>query len=150
MQTEVKAAAKRGLYSAALASVQDIVLRIIPARSPQPVARATYKQGWRAYATDYGAVFLNIEQHAAFIEHGVKNARIGAAAIEALAEWVVRKNIATPAQAVGVAFYIGKRLTQRGIFGRGQGLGIQAEANSKLPDLVRKEVTAEIRKAMGV
>jgi hypothetical protein len=65
-------AAVRGLQSAAARGVQDIVTRIIPARTPQPVDRGIYRAGWRFYPAPDGAVIECFEPHAIFIEDGVR------------------------------------------------------------------------------
>lgn len=146
------AAANRGLLSAALLGVQRILTRIIPSRSPQPVDRATFKSGWRAFSEADGATIENLEPNAILIEEGVRagNVKIGRLMIDALASWVVRKGIVGAPEARGVAFAIAKNMQRRGIFGGGAGLGILRELIDKdLLGLMRDEIAREIKREFG-
>src|SRR5512146_3174502 len=93
LKNNYRQAAIRGLRSAALRAQQEIVLRIIPSRSPKPVDRAAsgYLGGWRTYPIEDGAVIENQETHAAFIEYGVKaeNVKISRRMIQMLTEWFI-------------------------------------------------------------
>jgi hypothetical protein len=143
-------AAVLGLQSAAARGVQDIITRIIPSRTPQPVDRGIYRSGWRFYPSPDGAVIECFEPHAILIEDGVRagNVKIGRAMINALAEWVKRKGIVSADEAEGVAWAIAKKMQERGIFGRGKGLGILRELVDKyLPGYVDEEVAREVEKA---
>lgn len=144
MQEHMKAAAKRGLVSAAALMVQEIVLRIVPQRSPQPVDRGVYRAGWRSGPADYGAFVENTETHAAFIEYGVKNVKIGPRTILMLSEWARRKFGLDPEQATQAAWRIARLIKSRGIFAGGVGLGILKQANERAPDFIRREVEREL------
>lgn len=100
---KIAGAAIRGLRSAGLRGVAEIVTFIIPARSPQPVDRGLFRAGWKSLPTNDGCTIENMEPHAIFIEHGVKNIRVGRKMIDALAEWAVRKGITDKANARRVA-----------------------------------------------
>lgn len=145
----VKKAAIRGVQAAALRGVSEIVTFIIPSRSPQPVDRGVYRSGWRSEKTPTGATIENLEPHAVFIEHGVKNVKIGAAALAALVEWVVRKGLADTGNALTVARNVAWAMKRRGhIFGR-EGMGILKELveGGKLNEYIQEEVKAEIERA---
>jgi hypothetical protein len=146
---QLQKAASKGLYSAALRGVQEIVTFIIPSRSPQPVDRGLFKAGWRATRTKNGATIENAEPHAVFIEDGVKNVKLGHAAFLAIAEWAIRKGIATPKDALDVAARIIRKMRARGnIFGV-NGMGILRELREKrLPELIQQEVDREISAAV--
>ncbi|HOA00798.1 MAG TPA: hypothetical protein PKI27_00670 [Dermatophilaceae bacterium] len=149
VQGDMRKAAMRGLLSAAQRTQQEIVLRIIPTRSPKPVDRAAsgYLGGWRARPTEDGAVIENLETHAAFIEYGVKNVKVGARMIRMLSEWAVRKGLATAEDAVAHAWAIARLMRNRGIFNGGQGFGILKEATEKhVPRFVREEVARELQR----
>jgi hypothetical protein len=145
---ELQAAGRRGLVSAAARGVQEIITRIIPSRSPEPVDRGVYKAGWRFYPDREGAVIENLESVAALIEDGVRaeNVKIGRAMILALAEWAVRKGLAEKDEAESVAWAIAKKMKMRGIFGR-EGMGILRElVDTRLDKLIQEEVVREIEK----
>lgn len=144
-----RAAAVKGLHSAALRGVQVIVTQIIPARSPQPVDRGIYRAGWRAVLLDDGADIENLEPHAVFIEEGVRaaNVKVGGALIKALTEWVTRKRIASGKEAVGVAWAIAKTMQRRGLYGQ-RGLGVLRELVERhLEKIVQEEVAREIERS---
>jgi hypothetical protein len=149
-----KAAAERGLYSAALKGVQLIVGQIIPSRTPQPVDRGVYRAGWRAVQETGGARIENVEPHADFIEFGVRagNVKVGAAMLRALAAWAERKGLAKKGGGgMQVAWAIAGAMKKKGIFnsqGR-NGLGILRELVEKPENLfaiIEKEIAKEIRK----
>lgn len=147
-----KEAALRGLVSAANRGVNTIISQIIPGRSPQPVDRGIYRAGWKVESDSNSATIFNPEVHAAFIEYGVRggNVKIGFMMINALAEWVVRKGIATdPAKARGIAWAIATKMKQRGVFSgkSGAGLGILKELREKyLKKFIQEEITRELKK----
>lgn len=141
-------AAILGLQSAAARGVQDIITRIIPSRTPQPVDRGIYRAGWRFYPAPDGAVIECFEPHAVFIEDGVRagNVKIGRAMIRALAEWVVRKGIVGADEAESAAWAIAKAMKRRGIFGK-QGMGVLRElVDQYLPNYIDEEVAREIER----
>lgn len=143
-------AAVLGLQSAAARGVQDIITRIIPSRTPQPVDRGVYRSGWRFYPAPDGAVIECFEPHAILIEDGVRagNVKIGKKMIDALAEWVQRKGIVSGDDARGVAWAIAKSMQRRGIFNKGKGMGILAELVDKYqPGYVEEEVAREVERA---
>lgn len=148
---QARKAAKRGLLSAALRSVQVIVSEIIPSRVPQPVDRGAFLAGWRAVETPDGAEIFNSAYHAPFIEEGVRgsNVKPGRAMIQALAAWAQRKGMAKdPVEARSMAFAMSKTMQRLGIFNRGsKGLGILRELNERrLNTIVREEVEREMGK----
>jgi hypothetical protein len=141
-------AAVRGLQSAAARGLQDIVTRIIPSRTPQPVDRGIYRAGWRFFPAPDGAVLECFEPHAILIEDGVRpqNVKIGKKMIAALTEWVKRKGIVSGEEAEGVAWAIAKAMQKRGIFGK-QGMGVLRELVDKhLPGYVEEEVAREVER----
>ena len=149
-------AAVRGLQSAALRGQQEILTRIIPSRSPQPVDRGIYRAGWRVILTPLGAILENAEPVAVFIEYGVRgsNVKLGRAMIDALAEWVTRKGIASSAEALSAAWGIAKNMQRRGIFNyyggasNVGGMRILGELLLRLPQIAQEEVLREIGKAV--
>ena len=150
VEAGMRAAAIRGLRSAALRCVQIIVTEIIPSRSPQPVDRGVFRAGWRSETLEDGATIENNEPHAVFIEEGVRgaNVKIGKKMLEALAEWALRKKLAGDAAAAKkVAWAVAKAAKRRGIFGGGQGLGILAELlERRVEKIVQEEVAREIER----
>lgn len=144
---QLKSAAVRGLRSAGLRGVAEIVSFIIPSRTPQPVDRSLYRAGWRSVPTPNGCTIENAEPHAVFVEEGVKNIKIGKAMIAALAEWAVRKGFATKTDAVSKAWAIAKAMEKRGhIFGPA-GMGILKElVDTKLEQFISEEVRRELER----
>ena len=142
-----RAAALRGLQSAAMRGVQVIQTEIIPSRVPQPVDRSLYRGGWRFSFEPDGALIFNNEPHAPEVEFGVRaaNVKIGKAMIQALAEWAVRKGLASAGkEAVSAAWAIAKTMQRRGIFG--QGLGILRElVRDRVHGIVTEEVVRELK-----
>lgn len=156
MPEKIAKAAHRGLVLAANRSVAQIVTVIIPSRSPQPVDRGVFRAGWRYEERAQGRVFiLNLEPHAAHIEHGVRgeNVKIGRAMIQALSEWAIRKGIVgSEKEAKAFAWATAMSMKNRGIFNRNgrKGLGILAELMEKYAaKFVQEEVTREIRKELA-
>lgn len=135
----------RGVQSAAMKGVQMIQTEIIPSVTPQPVDRGLFRAGWRFTFMPDGALILNVEPHAPFIEFGVRNynVKIGRAMIAALTEWVVRKKLASPGkEAVSAAWAIAQSMKRKGIFGGG--LRILERLKAQLPEIIREEVSREI------
>lgn len=152
MGKELRAAAVRGLQRAALRGLAEIKARIIPSRTPQPVDRGVYRAGWNVELLSDGAAIYNPLPYAAMIEYGVKpgNVRIGAAMIQALSEWVVRKGLASSADAIRVAWRVARALQRKGIHGGGAGLGILKELEEGvLPRYAEEEVAREIGRVLG-
>jgi hypothetical protein len=149
LQPRLRAAAVRGLWSAAARGVQTIVGEIIPARVPEPFDRGTYKAGWRAVNEPDGALIQNLEPHAAHIELGVRaaNVKIGAKLIQALASWAERKGLVKKGGGVRIAWAIAKTMRKRGIFNRDgkQGLGILKQLVERdLDKIVAEEIDREV------
>lgn len=156
----VQAAVQRGLLSAGLRTVSYIVNELIPRERRVPVDRGIYRAGWRATKIPGGVYVHNVAPHANFIEHGVpaENVKPGKAMIDALTEWVKRKGIVKPKgksagakaaldlEARNVAFAIAMSMKQNGIFNKGGGLHILSKAKWKIPEFVRAEVAAEIKR----
>lgn len=158
---EVRAAAKAGLLSAAMRAVTVIVTQIIPSRSPSPVDRGVYRAGWKFRALANGAMYFNNEEHALFVEGGVRaeNVKPGESMIAALTKWVMRKGLNTKfresqvfvrrsktwrpravkvggnrtQRAKNVAWAIARVMQKKGIFNGqgGKGLGIMREMNER-------------------
>lgn len=146
VEQDMRRAVVRGLLSAAQRGVQEIVTKIIPSRSPQPVDRGIYRSGWRAVPQEDGADIENLEPVAVFIEEGVRaeNVKIGGAMLKALTEWVIRKGITGPDEAPAAAFAIATNMQKKGIFGR-QGMGILRElVNGRLHAIVQEEILREL------
>jgi hypothetical protein len=160
LQADLHKAAMRGLLSAGQRLVGVIQTEIIPREPRVPVDRGIYKAGWRARATPKGAVVSNATPAAAIIEHGAraKNIKIGRAMVDALTEWVLRKGLvaqgkgkieraAARVQAQGLAWAIARDMQKRGIFDKGNGLGILAKAMKRAPQIIKEEVAREIAAA---
>jgi hypothetical protein len=164
---EVRRAAFGGLVSAAHAIVQMIDSQIIPSFGARmPVDRGAYRAGFRVLPerAEGKVVIHNVSPHAVFIEEGVRaeNVKIGRKMIKALAEWVRRKGIggkvvtskggrsrvvkASAAEATSIAWSIAKSMQANGIFAKGQGLHVMRRAEAHMPAIVRREVSAELRR----
>lgn len=93
LAAQLRAAALKGLYAAALRAKRDIVSKVIPDKMPKPVDRGIYRAGWQVEKLRNGAAIYNPVPHAAMIEFGVPaaNVVISNKAQMALAEWVQRK-----------------------------------------------------------
>lgn len=148
LKPNMREAALRGLVSAGVKLVQEITLRIIPMKSPQPVDRGVFRAGWRTYPEADGATIENLEPHAVFIEFGVRpgSVKVGAGLVNALTEWVQRKGIASGKEARRAAFAIANNAQRRGFFNGGQGFRILEDAMKLAPDIIRTEVENELRR----
>lgn len=95
LAAKMKAAAAKGLLSAALRAKQQIVTHEIPARTPPPVDRGIYAAGWQVEKLRDGAALYNATVVAAAIEYGVPagNVVLSNKFQIALAEWVQRKGL---------------------------------------------------------
>lgn len=94
LMAKMKAAAVKGLFSAALRAKRDIVARVIPSLgSHKPIDRGIYRAGWQVQKLPTGAAIYNAVPTAAMIEYGVPAGNVVAStkAHIALAEWVQRK-----------------------------------------------------------
>lgn len=154
-------AAIRGLQSAGARGLQDILTRIIPTRTPQPIDRGIYRSGWHLNLTEDGCEIENSEPHAILIEDGVRaaNVKIGRKMIRALAEWAIRKGMVQEngpkrgrkkrlkKESEMVAWAIAKSMQKRGIFNRGNGMGVLEELVDKyLPKYIDEEIAREVIK----
>lgn len=141
-----KSAAHRGLVSAAHRAVAIVKAELIPAAVPQPVDRGVYRAGWvvAEIPNEGGALILNAEPHALFIEHGVRaaNVKVGRQMIAALQEWARRHGFEDP---LGAAWAIARAMQKRGIWG-GRGLGIHSLMNDRLRNGIVEE---EVKREMG-
>jgi len=149
MGKEVRAAAMRGLYSAAVRTVAHIQTVVIPSEPRVPVDRGLYRAGWRAVRIPEGAMVINTVPHAVIIEYGVKaeNVRAGRKMLDALADWVRRKGLEkSETGARRVAYAIAMSMKRKGIFNRGAGLHILGKAVRQIPRFISEEVAREIRK----
>lgn len=161
LKGKLRKAAMKGLLSAGNRMVQHIQVTLIPKAQPHmPVDRGLYRGGWHVRETATGALVYNNAPHAAFIEYGVRRARIGQAMIDALTDWVLRKGLvarasdragraSTRQQAQNIAWAIAKDMQRRGIFAKGKGLGILAAAVEKAPTFIRQEIKREVDTAKG-
>lgn len=146
---EMRKAASKGLYSAALRSVNLITTQEISRISPAPIDRAIYKAGWRAERDGDGAVISNAVPYAAAIEYGVPaaNVVISNRALQQIGEWAMRKLGVPKERAPVVARRIMLKMQKRGIFRRGEGLKIlETFVRERLPDVIRDEVQRELAK----
>lgn len=144
----VRQAAIKGLRSAALRGVQDIVTRIIPSRSPRPVDRGLFAAGFKPVDLPTGAAIENREPHAPYVEYGVMGDRVrpGRAMIDALVGWVERHGLATGDDARSAAFAIARSLQAKGIFRQGKGMRILEEwVTEKAKQTAKTEVARELK-----
>lgn len=145
-------AARRGLVSAAHRMVSIIQNELIPGEPRVPVDRGIYRGAWRAKPEEYGAIVWNDSPHGPIVEDGARaeNIKIGRAMIDALAEWALRKKIATDAtEAQSIAWGIAQSMKRHGIFNEGKGLKIMARAAARLrgPNgIIVQEVTEELKR----
>lgn len=148
--TKLITAVKKGVYSAALFSVQKMQTSEINAADPPPVNKGVYRAGWRAQKLPNGAAYYNSVPYARYIEWGVPQENVVSSlkAIKAIAEWArVKFGGLEEKQALNVAYAIMASLKKKGIFKRGEGLKIMTKYNqTKLNAVIRREVTAEIDK----
>lgn len=145
----MRKAASKGLYSAAVRSVQLIQTEAIARATPSPVDKGIYRAGWRAEKDGEGAIIFNSVPWAGLIERGVPaaNVVVSRRAVEAIGEWAVRKLGVPRERASSVAFGILRSLQRRGIFRRGEGLRIlETFTRDRLPNIVADEVRRELAK----
>ncbi len=148
---EMRDAAYQGLVAAGARGLQVLVVEIIPKRSPQPVDRGVFRAGWKMrVGPDYVDIY-NDELHALFIEEGVRavNVKPGRRMVEALAEWALRKGIASnPKEALTAAWAIAKAMAKKGIFNRDgkSGLGVLRELVEWHLDAI---IEQEVLRALG-
>lgn len=145
-------AAQRAIVSTAARLVSYIQNEVIPKEDPSPVDKGLFRGAWRFRGTPGGSEVWNTAPHAPMIEYGVRaeNVKIGRAMIDALSSWVVRKGLAGPAEARGMAFAIANNMKKKGIFNRDgkKGLRILEKSVAKLGDFFAKEFKAEIDREM--
>lgn len=145
---KLRAAAMKGLYSAALFSKKEIVTVQIPDADPPPVNKGIYRAGWQVEKLPNGAAFYNSVPYARYIEWGVPAMNVVSSqkAIEALAEWARKKfGGLDEKQALRVAHAIMTNMRKHGIFGRGKGLLIMTKyVERMLPIVLKTELTREI------
>ena len=144
---DIRAAALRGLLSAALRTKNHIVTEIIPQEPRVPEDRKTYTNAWQVEKLPNGALVYNSAPHAPLIEYGVRaeNVKIGRLMIEALTAWVARKGLASKGdEATSMAWAIAKSMQKKGIFNGGKGLGIMKKAQRQIPDFIEEEIIREI------
>ncbi len=149
MGKQVRVAAMRGLYSAAVRAVAHIQTVVIPSEPRVPVDRGLYRAGWRAVRIPGGAMVTNTVPHAVIIEYGVKaaNVRAGRKMLDALTDWVRRKGLEkSETGARRVAYAIAMSMKRKGIFNGGKGLRILENAVKRIPQFIGEEVAREIRK----
>ncbi len=154
LANELRAAASKGLFSAALRAKRDIVSRVIGnLGARKPVDRGIYRAGWQVERLPNGAAIYNAVPTAVLVEDGVKGSNVVAStkAHVALAEWVRRKlGGLSEKEAWGVAGAILGAMKKRGIFNRGTGFGILKNyTRSTLPSVIKEECEREIAKAMA-
>lgn len=152
LKDSFQAGARAGMVSACARIVSDIVSRIIPSEPRIPVDRGVYRAGWQFEVTEEGADVYNATPQAPIIEWGARaeNIKIGKTMIDALAEWVVRKGIASRAEARSVAWAIAKSMQKKGIFNaNGKGLRILEKALVNAPMFIEEEVAREIGRALS-
>lgn len=146
----IRDGARKGMLSAALRMVNIIQTQIIPSIVPEPSARGHYKAGWRAgQESDDIAYYENTVPHAAFIEYGVRpsNVKVSLKMVNALAEWVTIKGIASGPAATRIAWAIANGMQTKGIFGNG--LRVMERANKQLVSVLEEEVQREVERALG-
>lgn len=148
---EMKAAAYQGLVAAGARGLQVLLLEILPKRVPQPVDRGLYRAGWKLkIGPDYVEIY-NDEPVASIIEEGARaaNIKVGAAMLQALALWALRKGFASnPKEALSMAWAVARTMQKRGIFNRNgqQGLGILRELVTWRLDAI---IETEVLRALG-
>jgi len=151
MGAEMREAALRGLYSAALRAKQDLQTRAMTELgNEKPIDRRIYVAGWQVEKLPDGAAVYNAVPHAVFIEYGVPAANVVASfkAQQAIAEWARRKlGGIDEKKAWWVAGAILANLRRKGIFKRGQGLRVlERYVNGSLPVVARDEIARELKK----
>jgi len=130
--------------------VNEIITFIIPSRTPQPVDRGLFRAGWKTMPDEWGCTVENMEPHAVFIEEGVHNIKVGRAMIDALAEWAIRKGLATKEDARSRAWAIAKSMEKRGhIFGvNGMGILRELVEGGKMQQFIDEEVKREVEREL--
>jgi hypothetical protein len=151
MGKEIKAAAVKGLYSAAVRTVSHIQTVVIPREPRVPVDRGIYRAGWRAEKLPDGAMVINTVPYASIIELGARagNIKPGRKMIDALTEWVRRKGLAKKGgtlEARQIAWAIARHMQKHGIFNEGKGLRILEKAVVQIPQFIDEEIRREIQK----
>lgn len=151
MGEKMKAAALRGLYSAALRAKRDLQTRAMTDLGKEaPIDRRIYVAGWQTEKMPDGAVIYNAVPHAVFIEYGVPAANVVASfkGQQAIAEWARRKlGGISEKKAWQVAGAILASMRMKGIFKRGQGLRVlERYVKASLPVVVNEEIAREIKK----
>jgi hypothetical protein len=163
-----------GMLSVAMRTVNVITTQIIPNEKPPPVDRAIFRAGFRVEKFDTGATVVNSVPWAVIVDQGVRgeNVKIGRKMIDALAEWVLRKNIvwspstnkltiaAKPkneaqkrtreSDARHLAWAIAMSMKKNGIFNREfRGLQISAKAAREALKFAPKEIKAQIARELA-
>ena len=164
LEAGLEKAVKRACLSAAVKTVQKIVVEIIPAFPRPPVDVRAYAAAFRAVPTNDGAEIINTAPHAAIIEWGVRpeNIKIGKAMIDALEKWCMRHGFSDEGDSRSVAFAIAhsmkygnkkKGTPATGIFYSpeqgaepGGGLRVMEKAAKRVPMILAEEIAAEIAK----
>lgn len=152
LDAEMRAAARKGLLSAALRVQQLIVGELIPNAKPPPVDRGAYKAGWRVTPIPEGAFISNSAPHAPIVEDGVRPGfAVGRKMIDAIAAWAKRKGLRPEGKKKGkvpdgwyrdLAWAIAKSIAAEGR----PGLHIWKKAEARIPGFIREEVERELRK----
>jgi hypothetical protein len=159
LKGEMKKAALKGLYAAALRVVHTIQQEVIPSINPMPVDRGAYRAAWKAEKLEEGALVTNTMPYAAVIEYGARaqNIKIGRKLIDALTDWVRRKGIGggttakgrprkpTAGEARAIAWAIAKSMQKRGIFGP-DGLRVLEKGTKNVSKFIEEEVDRELKK----
>lgn len=162
LEREIGRALKRAALATALRIVQKVTVEIIPAEPRPPVDRRIYAAGFRAKSSPEGAVITNSAPYADIIEYGARgaNVKIGRQMIDALTEWILRKQIlggrGKTAAAVAdqrkaaahMAWAVALTLKKKGIFNGGKGLGILQKALRGIDKLFAAELKREIEREL--
>jgi hypothetical protein len=149
-EAKVTQGLRRGLISAGLRMIQEIVTREIPARVPMPVDRGVYRAGWKLDSTSEIAVFNDV-LYADKIEGGIQPGELQRTPelLEQITAWVGRKQLAQQGQSArAVAWRIVSALIRNGVYNRGEGLGIMAAVvnDGRLDSFIQEECAAEVEK----
>lgn len=140
--------ALRALNASAMRVVQNITTVVIPAEPRPPIDRRLYAAGWRHKPAHDGAFIQNSVPWATIVEHGARaeNIKIGRAMIDALAEWAIRKGIASREDARSVAWAVATAMKKKGIFDEGKGLKILEKALKGLSRIYAEELKRELER----
>jgi hypothetical protein len=147
VQKGLKTSMIRGVRSAARRLMNEIILRIVPSKIPEPFDRELYKAGWKVDNLINGALIRNEELHSAFIEYGVAadKVKISRQMIAMLRDWLVRKGYATEQDSRDKAWALARNLQRRGIFNRGKGFRPLQEALDRFAiQYIQEEIASEI------